>query len=141
MSSEQGPREAGMRAAVNAAGRRRHGMSVLFSLTEAAGMSRGGRFGHSMSSRGIRTSLCITGPHAQRGGASASREQGPREAGMRPSTSRSRPPGRTWLEQKGFCGLDNLAQRHAGGDRREPQDADGMACRFSLRPFGGGADA
>ena len=39
MSSAQGPREAGMQASANAAGRRRHGVLVLFDLTEAAGMS------------------------------------------------------------------------------------------------------
>lgn len=41
MSREQGAREAGMRPAANAAGRRRHGMSVLFGLTEAAGVIPG----------------------------------------------------------------------------------------------------
>ncbi len=35
MSSAQGPREAGMQASANAAGRRRHGVLVLFDLTEA----------------------------------------------------------------------------------------------------------
>jgi len=40
MSREQGPREAGMRPAANVAGRRRHGVPVLFSLTEASDMSR-----------------------------------------------------------------------------------------------------
>jgi hypothetical protein len=40
MSSAQGPREAGMQASANAAGRRRHGVLVLFDLKEAAGMSR-----------------------------------------------------------------------------------------------------
>ena len=39
MSSAQGPREAGMQASANAAGRRRHGVLVLSDLTEAAGMS------------------------------------------------------------------------------------------------------
>ena len=41
MSSEPGPRVAGMRASANVAGRRRHDVLVLFDLTEAAGMSRG----------------------------------------------------------------------------------------------------
>jgi hypothetical protein len=40
MSSAQGPREAGMQASANTAGRRRHGVLVWFGLTEAAGMSR-----------------------------------------------------------------------------------------------------
>ena len=38
MSSAQGPREAGMQASANTAGRRRHGALVWFGLTEAAGM-------------------------------------------------------------------------------------------------------
>ena len=40
MSSAQGPREAGMQASANTAGRRRHGVLVLFDLTEALDMSR-----------------------------------------------------------------------------------------------------
>ncbi len=43
MSSAQGPREAGMQASANTAGRRRHGVLVLFGLTEASGMSRAKR--------------------------------------------------------------------------------------------------
>jgi len=38
MSSEQGPREAGMRTAANAAGRRQEGVLVLSDLAEASGM-------------------------------------------------------------------------------------------------------
>ena len=40
MSSAQGPREAGMQASANTAGRRRHSVLVWFGFTEAAGMSR-----------------------------------------------------------------------------------------------------
>ena len=40
MSSAQGPREAGMQASANTAGRRRHGVLVWFGLTEASDMSR-----------------------------------------------------------------------------------------------------
>jgi len=36
MSREQGPREAGMRPAASAAGRRRYGVMFLFSFAEAA---------------------------------------------------------------------------------------------------------
>jgi len=40
MSSEPGPRVAGMRASANVAGRRRHGVLALSDLTEAAKVSR-----------------------------------------------------------------------------------------------------
>jgi len=40
MSSAQGPREAGMQASANTAGRRRHGVLVWFGLTETAGMRK-----------------------------------------------------------------------------------------------------
>jgi hypothetical protein len=39
MSREQGPREAGMRPAANASGRRQDGVLILSGLTEASGMS------------------------------------------------------------------------------------------------------
>ncbi len=61
MSSAQGPREAGMQASANAAGRRRHGGLVWFALTEAAGMSS-----------------------AQDARRAPSAEQGPHAVGMRP---------------------------------------------------------
>ena len=45
MSSEPGPRVAGMRASANVASRRRYSVVVSFGFTEAAGMSRGRRHG------------------------------------------------------------------------------------------------
>ncbi len=87
MSREQGPREAGMRPAANVAGRRRGSIRGFTGLAEAAPMSR------------------EQGPRAQRvkrGGASASREPGPREAGMRPAASHSRPPKRTLFGNAGL---------------------------------------
>jgi len=45
MSSEPGPRVAGMRASANVAGRRRYSVVVLFCHTKATSMSRGRRQG------------------------------------------------------------------------------------------------
>jgi len=67
------------------------------------------------------------GPHAKHGDASASREQGPREAGMRPSASRSRPPERTlhgterfvWIAKRWSGRTPVATVANAAGRRQE----------------------
>lgn len=108
MSREQGPREAGMRLRRIPAGRRRHHLSVLFGLMEAARMSR------------------EPGPHRKWG---CEREQG---AGA-PRAARGCDRGESLAAtgMKYVCTGDNVVIRNmivpgnAGGDRGEfPPAAD-----------------
>jgi hypothetical protein len=120
-------------------------------------MSRGGRFGHSMSSRGIRTSLCITGaPRAAREcercagcrrpnygrwhplrwpiplrGSLGQRFGAPPRSGDATVRESLAATGKNFKgDSKAFVAWYDIAQRRDGGDRRRSQDADSMACGF-----------
>jgi hypothetical protein len=101
-----------MRPAANAAGRRRYGVSVLFGLTEAAGMSR------EQATAQCKTEVFLG-------------KQSP--CGMlTPERGRWRPL-RSPIPLRGSLGQRFAAPptQQWGCDRRRLQDADGMAFRYS----------
>ena len=92
--------------------------------------ARRGRFGHSLSSRGIRTSLCVT--EAPREAWGYEREQGTGSTGEAGGGDRRESlvaAGKdiAW-RSAAITTWHEVAQRNTGGGRRRPQAADNGRC-------------